>query len=229
MNTPLSVTELSATPLSELADACGVPLERWPGSCYAVAVALVRSGLLPSGSRAVYGLWRGPIAPTGHFGARAGIPFTGHGWVELPSGQVLDPTRWVFEDVPGYLYVGADPVSDDPDTRASLERDRACYDEGGGRLRAATLPPFPAADPTDTTHRRMSTLPPPEVLSLLVGHGYVSGPLTVQQAMWLANLPVDLLGELADPAYGWLEECGLLAFVPIDNLMKVRRSNPTAA
>lgn len=107
--TRLGVTELAALSPEQVADLIGIPLTEWPGSCYGVATALVEHGLVPEGSRAVYGHWIGPIAPTSMFAARRSIGFTGHGWVLTDDGQVIDPTRYVFEDAAPYVYVGGDP------------------------------------------------------------------------------------------------------------------------
>jgi hypothetical protein len=103
------VHALAALSVEEIAERIEVPLARWAGNCYGIALAMVEAGLVPSGSRAVYGHWLGPIDDRSTFASRQGLGLTGHGWVETPGGQVLDPTRWAFENVDPYLYVGGDP------------------------------------------------------------------------------------------------------------------------
>ena len=94
------------------------PVDAWPGNCYAVACMIVDAKLVQGTPR--YGHFTGKIDPKSSFGDRAHLGFCRHGWIELPNGRVADPTRWVFEHVDPYLYVGP---SDE-------------YDIGGGKLRA---------------------------------------------------------------------------------------------
>lgn len=90
--------------IDECVRALDWPTEQWRGQCYGVALALVEAKLIDG--RAVYGHYYGPISPTSNpFGARAGTSFpTHHGWIVTPDGQILDPTRWVFEDREPYIY-----------------------------------------------------------------------------------------------------------------------------
>jgi hypothetical protein len=52
----------------------------------------------------VVGVWTGPVAPD--------VPRTPlpdgvlHQWIVRPNGIVVDPTRWCFEGVAPYVYVG---------------------------------------------------------------------------------------------------------------------------
>lgn len=102
------LTALAAMSAAEVAERIGLPLTGWEGNCYAVACKLVESGLMPTGTRAVYGHWRGPIAETSSFASRADIGLTGHGWTVTPDDQVIDPTRLAFEAVEPYIYFGSD-------------------------------------------------------------------------------------------------------------------------
>lgn len=99
----------------------GLTTEEWKGNCYAVAVACVDAGVVEG--EAEYGIWEGPIAPGSFFEGR---PLARHGWVRLPDGQIWDPTRWVFENVEPYIYVGSDEFYDFGATR--LRRSVATYD-----------------------------------------------------------------------------------------------------
>lgn len=88
-----------------VADAIQVPLHEWPGNCYAIACAVLKSGMVRG--RATYGHYYGYISPLS-------IPFGGrkwsrHGWITRRK-TIVDPTRWVFEAVKPYIYVG--PVND---------------------------------------------------------------------------------------------------------------------
>jgi hypothetical protein len=107
----------SLTP-EQIGKLIGIKVKDWPGNCYSVAVNIVESGLVEG--RPEYGIWQGEIAPGSYFDDR---PIARHGWVRLPDGQVLDPTRWVFEGVDPYIYIGS---GDD-------------YDFGAADLRARVL------------------------------------------------------------------------------------------
>jgi len=81
--------------------AIGIPVSMWPGNCFAIATKMVDAGVVDG--KPEYGIWTGPIDE--------GSPFKGrliarHGWVRMPDDQICDPTRWVFENVEPYIYVG---------------------------------------------------------------------------------------------------------------------------
>lgn len=82
-------------------------VEDWKGNCYAVAQACLTTGVVKG--KAEYGIWEGPIAEGSYF---ENYPIARHGWVRLPDGRIWDPTRWVFENVEPYIYVGPDDYYD---------------------------------------------------------------------------------------------------------------------
>jgi hypothetical protein len=110
-------TEQQIPTLHEAVIALGSPPETWVGNCYAIAYQLVEAGLVEG--RAVYGHYLGPIAKDSFFSEKGlAVGFVPHGWVLMGDGRVLDPTRWVFENVEPYIYVGevgeeSDPLGDD--------------------------------------------------------------------------------------------------------------------
>ena len=79
------------------------PTDDWRGNCFALAAQAVTHGIVEG--RAVYGTWRGPISEDSIFFEHQG-EFVIHGWVNLPDGRICDPTRWVFEAVEPYIYIG---------------------------------------------------------------------------------------------------------------------------
>lgn len=94
--------------LEECERALGEKAQAWVARCYEISFRIVKAGLVDG--EAVYGHWTGPLAKGSYFDRlRRGIPFIPHGWIQLKDGRVLDPTRWVFEDVAPYLYVGEPP------------------------------------------------------------------------------------------------------------------------
>ena len=52
-------------------------------------------------AKVMYGFYYGPVAETSMFHGKGLIR---HGWVVCEDGTLVDPTRWVFEDVDPYIY-----------------------------------------------------------------------------------------------------------------------------
>jgi hypothetical protein len=191
--------ELRVVTVREVEQAIDIPADEWPGNCYAIACAVVRTGLVFG--RPAYGHWLGDVAPGTPFADRAEkLPFIPHGWVDQPFEMVTDPTRWVFEGVEPYIFWG----------KRGPE-----YDPGGNALLAAMMRPCPECDPGrppvdlvfDDDITRVA------VLDLL---GYPTG-ITLDHVFWLANLPLGMLGDLAGPVFRAIVQAGHQAAIPIDN------------
>jgi hypothetical protein len=75
--------------MGEVEEAIG-PLERWASNCHGASLALVRSGLLPEGSRVARG-WAKGVRDQ-------------HSWVLVTPQMVYDPLNWVV-DVTLWGYV----------------------------------------------------------------------------------------------------------------------------
>jgi hypothetical protein len=75
--------------VGEVEEAIG-PLEGWAGNCHGASLALVRSGLLPEGSRVARGFAKG-------VGSQ-------HSWALVTPEMVYDPLNWVV-DVTLWGYV----------------------------------------------------------------------------------------------------------------------------
>lgn len=84
-----------------IAHAIDLPLDKWPGNCAGVAALILFHGLVDGKDE--YGFYLGPTEDGTMF---AGKTMIRHGWIKLPDGRIYDPTRWVFEDVDPYIYVG---------------------------------------------------------------------------------------------------------------------------
>ena len=160
--------------IQDIEQEIGIPAAKWPGKSFFIATEFVDCGVVEG--KAVYGIYTGPIEEDGvTFGGRL---LGRHGWVETPDGKIVDPTRWVYEDVVPYVHVGD---VDDPE-----------YDRAGVRHREQvhralgieTAPEFNLEDgplaglnwPDDTTKEF--------VLGDLLGG---SPGVTPTQAGWLAN------------------------------------------
>lgn len=188
--------------IQQVAEAIKWPVEQWPGNCYGVAGAIHKAGLVRG--RLCYGMYFGYIDPESCFGPRA---FTHHGWIERKS-TLYDPTRWVFDGVDPYIYVGP--------------KDDENYDFGSNRLRKMRMQPCPEFDSSRTPFIAPEALWP--FIEGTIGDLYQGkGVLGVQQVMWFANMPLDMLGDMAKPVFEWIaapkEEggVGLPGFIPQDN------------
>jgi hypothetical protein len=197
--------------------AYGAPASEWAGHCYEVATAVAP---LIEGAVAVYGHYLGPVGKGTFFEATAVCGFVQHGWVVLPDGLVLDPTRWAFEGRKPYLYVGTD---DD-------------YDEGGSALRAALQGQAPQYEDDGDTFSITSSIldtAPWVWLESVLGlqdrfgdEGYEPGVVSQRQLFWVANLDPRLMGsdgEHAEAIYALLKQLDLTGFIPIDNKLMVER------
>lgn len=192
------------------------PARSWSGRCYEMACKLVESGLVEG--VAVYGHWRGPVAPGSYFGDRHHLPFVQHGWVLLPDGSVVDPTRWSFDGSKPYIFHG--PCGPE-------------YDEGGNQFRRETLQPPPEFD----VYEKLIRLPPRVLPSsawnhieklLQLDYGFTEqepGVLCMSQFLWVCNLPFNMLGKHAKHVYDSADRVGLRGLVPIDNWMKAQRES----
>jgi len=191
----------------------GEPAPKWIARCFEIAFKLVDRGLVEG--VAVYGHWLGPVAPKTHFSGRQVLGFVQHGWVLLPDGRVLDPTRWGFEGVAPYLYVGPSDY----------------YDEGGNRFRMSRLGSPPVFDPDEETVELDQY-----VLSDGAAWTFVEnllglndsfhmadepGTITREQLFWLANVDPRKLGGHAKAIYAAIEKLDEIALIPIDNRLAV--------
>lgn len=196
-----------ATPIPEVARIIKIPVERWPGNCYAVSCAIVQARLIEGSP--VYGLYHGPIAEGTMF---AGRPFARHGWILTPAKSVCDPTRWVFEGVAPYMWHG--PIGHE-------------YDEGAQALATYFHRPPP---PIDSAKAEVDLDLPWRVRFSLNGIlGYITPAerhrYTVMQVFWLANCPYGKLEEQggAFEVYEALSKAGYPESVPMDNRTRAER------
>ena len=181
-------------------EAIVVPTKRWPGNCYAIACACVRKHMIVG--RPVYGHWLGPVVETAAaYDTHQSAGFVPHGWVDCPFDMVYDPTRWVFEGVAPYIYLGKNDY----------------YDIGGQALRMAMERDCPGHNP----HGKKIRLPLKATECALIEALVGNWPLTIEQLFWLGNLALPRLGSLTEPLYKAMVNAGHRAIIPIDNLMLV--------
>lgn len=218
---PLVVTDqlqaLRGLSMGQIATRIDVPLNDWPGNCFAIASKFVEAFEL-QGAVAVYGHYRGPISP--RCALFNGKPLVHHGWVLLDEKMVLDPTRWVFEAKSPYLAI-FEPWDDE---HAAVFRNVE-YDEGGEIFNAQLRGPRPLPDARQRSievdqqdHEILG------VLTGLLGPGSGNTQLTLDELRWVAKTPYSSLGDAAAKVlYPWLAKAGYRALVPIDYLNRARR------
>ena len=231
-------------PLADIEKRIGIAAYSWKARCYEISCQLVDSEIVKG--TAVYGHWIGPIAETSFFGRYRDIGFCHHGWVLTKGGWVVDPTRWVFEDVKPYIYVGHPDVDSD-----------WYYDEGGNQWRKDNLSPPPKYSAvgrrvdlrlydnlmqialtaamflrTDQEQAREYAQPIVHAaaacgqIRMLFGDALNKrdpDALTIDQAFWLANAPYQALGPSVWVIYQALERAGQGALIPFDNLKRAER------
>ncbi len=170
-----------------------LPAEKWHGRCSELAHAAI--DILERGNYA-YGHYLGRVDPEGYWDARGVLR---HGWVLLDDGRIVDPTRWSFENVEPYIYIG----ENDGD-----------YDEGGNKLRTALTQPCPSAKDGELANLE-------EVMcSATLFEHLTSTPfaeMTRDQAVWVANLSYGDLDFAVASIYSTLIAGGMEVFIPIDN------------
>jgi len=200
MRTPEALT------IEQVETAIDIRTGNWRGNCYAIACAIVKAKLVKG--RPAYGHYTGPVSKKGYFGNRAGLPFNRHGWILLDDGRIMDPTRWVFENVKPYLYI----------VRQDNNNDDNEYDEGGQtlaeQLHPKELPPYDC-DSKITLKVDLSRAAELHIKKL--GGQSLGTRVTVEQAHWIATTSVRELGIHAKEIYKWLIKKKQRALIPIDS------------
>lgn len=232
--------------LAECEKALGEKAETWAGRCYEIASRIVKAGLVDG--EAVYGHWIGRVHPRSYFGKRANLPFVAHGWVLLKDGRVLDPTRWAFEAVEPYLFVGEPPdnwavspcvncgliyeehCDDGPDDRCdNYEQPAWPYDEGGNKWREAEF----AGRPKPVAKGPLKDVALEGFTKVWLG-GVLGVPdaskLAASQLIYVANMPYDMIkGAVGPEGLRMIYEvvCDFddtsTSWIPIDNFNRARR------
>lgn len=190
---------MTVTDIKRVAKAIKQPVSTWPGRCHEIANLCLKARLVPAGSKLRYGMWLGPISPDSQ--RFAGRSVTHHGWIELPDGIIYDPTRWVFEAVKPYVYVGLNVGQ--------------WYDMGGNALRERLMD---CSQPPPEMGEYI-TIPPSQqpLFARYLPGGKSTVTTTFNRLMWLASLPLHRLGQDAKPIYETVIAMGLRALIPLDN------------
>ena len=187
------------TPPLTLTDAeliVGSPATSWMGRCTEISDKLADAYR----GEAVYGHWVGPVDDASPFAYAQSTGFAQHGWIEMPDGSVVDPTRFAFEMVAPYIYVGASDY----------------YDRGGNAM-LARLNGLPPEDPDDGNYCPL-TLPSAAAHVVFAMTGW-SDPAALAwiQVHWLAHVSPQVYGEHAKEIFSAIRDAGEAAMIPFDN------------
>ena len=187
----MSYRKQRTTPLDarKIAKVIGIPLNKWHGKCDEVSHAITKTGIVRGKNR--YGHYLGPVVETHKM---HGYPAVRHGWIELPDGTIVDPTRFQFEGKTPYIYVGKNDY----------------YDVGGNIFRESYRGPPPEREKEEEGY----TFPKVSEVENLLGK---SDTYTEKQLFYLANLNPARFAENAKAVYSALDKIGFRAFIPIDN------------
>lgn len=208
--TPLENSNLESNKfdVNEVAKAIKWDVQDWKGNCYGVASACKEANIIDGKLR--YGHYTGPINRNSIFNKNIGIGFCQHGWLELPNNRVFDPTRWVFENVEPYIYIGKNDY----------------YDVGGNKFRQLNRKEPPVY--SDKDKKKEVDLPVDLknfINEILKDTRKETNDYTLQQLMYLGNTPPKLLEPFAKEIFSLLQKNYLKAFIPIDNWKLVMESN----
>ncbi len=183
------------------------PVEDWAGRCHEIACKIVWKGIVQGSIR--YGHYLGPVSRRSFFASKRHLPFIRHGWIEVATNQIIDPTRWVFEATDPYIYEGENDF----------------YDTGGNRLREMLEAPPPGYHdrPAGVQESWFQPVPldVPELTELWI-RDRLNLPRdaphpNLNQVAWLANLSVNRLGIHAPWIFSAIKDAGHQTLIPIDN------------
>lgn len=188
----------------------GESAELWHGRCYEIA-SLIADHV--KHAHAVYGHYVGHVDPVSYWGERCDNPFIQHGWIVLKrSKNILDPTRFSFEDSGPYIYYGS---AEDYD-----EGGNCCRDQMNGSCPdfsfSEGIVHFPEATANSALSRHLDSLIPE---ALLESHTTIS----MGQAYWLAHIHYCRLEPFAKEIYQALKDANLKALIPLDNWKRAFR------
>ena len=187
--------------IEDLEKCADLPVRKWHGLCRKMAAAthsIIKTG------RWVWGDYLGLIDKNGYYGERSKLNrIIGHAWILLDDERALDPTRWVFEHVDPYIYIGNADDYDEVGNDFRTLFNRSCPTADKGRLVNLKTSASNAA-----LFERLTTTP--------------FDKLTIQQLAWIATTPYDELGSNAVLIYETLVANDLKTLIPICSLQQWR-------
>lgn len=186
--------------MSEIAEVINSPLDHWAGNCYGIASRMVEHGLVKG--KVVYGKFLGDSSK----GLFKDTVIPNHAWVVTPDNKIVDPTRWVFDDVAPFMF-----ETDVKDNH---------YDRGSNMLKEAFRTPPPEYNEDEKTFDVNDTRID-FIMALYLANQKVVRKISVSQVVWLSSLSLMTLGSNAHDIFSWIENNGMRAFIPIDNYREI--------
>lgn len=185
--------------IEDVEQALDLPASKWHGQCYGIATSILEAGLIEGDP--IYGHFLGEINKDGYWKGREKHPFVQHGWILLPDGRILDPTRFSFENKEPYIYIGEGGTD---------------YDEGGDMWRAAITRPCPEPE-GETLEEAGWKLEGEESFAFHMLTRTPFKEITRAQVFWIANLPYAAIVSYIPIIFPALARNNLKVAVPLDN------------
>ena len=189
----VSDDDLPLFDINKIAKQINFPTKKWEGNCHGVATQIVESGMIDG--KVERGYWKGDVSKRSIFYGKPLIP---HSWIRMSNGKIADPTRWCFEQVTPYIFVGGNDY----------------YDVGGNDFRMENMTPCPEFNPS---HKECKIKFPKScnkfVMNLIGNPPY----LTINHAMWISNLSLKVLSPYAKEIFTAFDKAKEGCLIPMDN------------
>ncbi len=189
--------------IQEIEQIIGVNSKDWIANCYGISDSFLKHNIVQG--QLCYGKYYGYVSDQSYFHEHS---FPNHGWIEHDN-KIIDPTKWVFEAIKPYIYVG--------------KIDRKIYDLGSNKLRKALRRPAPDFNP-NIKSVQIQEHHINFIFSFFLQDKKYRDTVSLDQISWIASLSLDELSQFARPLFQWLQKNRLNAFAPIDNFNFVNKN-----
>lgn len=169
------------------------------GASQALKSLLVEDGKIIKTVRDIYGIFNGFNIQTGSVG------YFRHAWLLINETYIVDPTRWVFDGRQPKVFI------------CSRDTNHIMYDEAMIKFRSLIKREYPIEGTGKITICNWSD-DVKILLKTLSLSNQDFNKMSSNQIFWLANLPVNVLGELKFEIYDKLISESFKMFIPIDFL-----------
>lgn len=183
--------------ISQIENIIGVKSEKWIANCYYISTLLVKYGVVEG--KAVFGKYHGYVNKKSPF---YGNTFINHGWVETPNGEIIDPTRWVFESKEPYIYESFIKNID--------------YDRGSNVIKKLLKVDAPSFNENSKVVD-IENLQIEAIFKELLKEKKENKKISIEQLIWVGSLSLGDLNYFAKPLFAWYKDNALSVFIPVDN------------
>ena len=183
--------------ISQVENIIGVKSEKWVANCYYISTLLVKHGVVEG--KAVFGKYLGKVDKKSPF---YGNTFINHGWIETPNGEIIDPTRWVFESTEPYIYESNIKNID--------------YDRGSNVIKKLLKTDAPSFNKNSKVVD-IENLQIEAIFKTLLKEKKEDKKISIEQLIWVGSLSLGDLNYFAKPLFAWYKDNALSVFIPVDN------------